>query len=120
MKEPVLMQRLSEKSIARVLYYIRAEAIRDGLDGLDHVDALLTLRGHDPEAYHVPQKAPKRFKRGQLKRMLMELLREGPDTARGLAERVAAQVEGVEASDILASVRVQLSVMGRQGAAGLK
>ena len=43
MKEPVSMHRLSEDSIARVLYYVRAEIIRDGMDGQEHVDALLTL-----------------------------------------------------------------------------
>lgn len=98
MIKPVLMQRLSEKSIARILYYIRAEIIREGLDGQKHVDALLQARGLDPEAHHVPRKHPKQFKRGHLKCRLMDALRERPSGSKELAERVGADWMSVQVS----------------------
>ncbi|MGB1235731.1 MAG: hypothetical protein ACPG5U_08360 [Planktomarina sp.] len=51
MKLTILIQRLSDVTIERSLFYIRAGIVHDNLDGLDHVDALLKLRGVDPEKY---------------------------------------------------------------------
>ena len=60
------------------LYRIRAQIVRDGLEGLEHVDALLRLRGCDPEAVHVPRKTKRTFKRGELRRAMLAALRDGP------------------------------------------
>ena len=56
--------RHSDKSINVSLYYLRAQIIREGLDGLAHVDALLKQRGCDPEALHVPPKRVVAFRHG--------------------------------------------------------
>jgi hypothetical protein len=55
---------MSEGVIIGVLCHIRAEILRDGLDGLEHVEALLRARGVDPETLYVPRKVPKRFSAG--------------------------------------------------------
>lgn len=108
---------MQEKSILNVLLHVRAEIIRDGLDGLEHVDALLRARGFDPASQAVPRKIARTFGRGKQHQILLEALRAGPDTARGLAEKVAARHGGVEGENILASVHVTLTVMKRRGLA---
>lgn len=84
------MSRLSEAFIARVLYHLRADAIREGTPGLEHVNALLTLRGLDPEAGRVPMKRPKTFPRGELRRLVLDALRDGPKTAAEIGANVPA------------------------------
>ena len=54
------------------LYYLRSQIIREGLDGLEHVDALLRLRGLDPEAVHVPAKRVEAFRHGEFKRAVLD------------------------------------------------
>ena len=39
------MNRHSDETITASLYYLRAQIIRDGADGLEHVEALMRLRG---------------------------------------------------------------------------
>ena len=39
------MRPISEQTIISVLRYVRAQIIRDGLEGLEHVEALLQARG---------------------------------------------------------------------------
>ena len=86
--------RVSENTIRNALLYMRAEILRDGLDGLEHVDALLAMRGHDPVS--VPRKVPKTFKRNELRRMILEELRSGPMTGRELADRIAARAGRID------------------------
>jgi hypothetical protein len=77
----------------RVLLYLRAQIIRDRLDGLDHVDALLRLRGCDPDAYRVPPKRRRHFRNGGLRRAVLAILREhGPMTARDAGARLRCAV----------------------------
>jgi len=71
------------------LYRIRAQIVRDGMDGLDHVDALLRLRGCDPEAVHIPRKTNRTFKRGKLRRAILAALRNGPKTGGEIARQVS-------------------------------
>jgi hypothetical protein len=52
---------IREDTILNVLHYLRAEIAREGTEGAAHVDALLRLRGHDPEARPTPAKVPKAF-----------------------------------------------------------
>ena len=54
-----------ESVVVGVLRYVRAEIIRDGLDGLEHVEVLLRARGVDPEALAVPQARPRRFRQNR-------------------------------------------------------
>ena len=56
------------ETITRALVALRAELIREGGPGLEHVEALLQLRGHNLGP--VPSKAnsPARFRRNRLSR----------------------------------------------------
>ena len=84
-----------EDTILNVLHYLRAEIAREGLDGAEHVDALLRLRGHDPAARSIPAKVPKAFRRGELTRVILGALRDGPRTGRELAQAVEAASDGL-------------------------
>lgn len=57
--------------------YLRARTIRDGLNGLEHIDAIMRIRGLDPEAVHVPRKNNRRFRNGTLRVAVMGEMREG-------------------------------------------
>ena len=62
------LRRYKPETITRALVALRAELIRDGGPGLEHVEALLQLRGHNLGP--VPQKVvvtPARFRRNRLR-----------------------------------------------------
>jgi len=67
------------KSIDNALLALRKQVIREGLDGLGHVEALLTLRG-----VHMPAVMPARrsdvARRGHTALWLMQALRQEPQT----------------------------------------
>jgi hypothetical protein len=79
---------IKEDTIISSLHYMRAVTIRENAEGLEHIDALLRLRGVDPESLPVPQKFPKTFKRGQLTQAILRELREGPLRGGELARRL--------------------------------
>lgn len=109
----IRLGRVSEDTIRNALLYIRAEIVRDNLDGLEHVDALLQMRGHEP--CHVPRRTDRRFKRGELARLILEALRDGPMTGRQIAEHVASQRWGLTAADAYKRVYVALDRMQVRG-----
>lgn len=77
--------RRSDDNINDALYHLRAKIIRERLDGLHHVEALMRLQGIDPEALHVPEKKNWPFRRGGLTVAVLGLLRQGPHTAPQIA-----------------------------------
>ncbi|MSU90690.1 hypothetical protein GE300_13875 [Rhodobacteraceae bacterium 2CG4] len=109
------MGRISDTSITTALLHLRAEIIREGQDGLAHVEALLRLRGVDPGDYYVPQKVPKHFARNKLRTALLGELREGPKTGPELARAVAAQSPGLMYKQAYKRVYVALHAMQRAG-----
>lgn len=82
------MNRHSDETINISLYYLRAQIIREGADGLEHVEALMKLRGLDLDALPVPEKRNRRFRKGQLRQAILEELRKGPRTSRQIAEAI--------------------------------
>ena len=76
-----------DKTITSALCQLRAQIIRGKLDGLEHVDALLTARGVDPAAQHVPQKIAQRR---DTSRLALNALRDGPKRAKDVAQHVIA------------------------------
>ncbi|WP_439122004.1 helix-turn-helix domain-containing protein [Marivita sp.] len=78
----------SDEGINVALYHLRAQIVREGLDGLEHVDALLKLRGVDPESLHIPEKRHWRYRRGEFRIAVIEALREGPKTAPQIAREL--------------------------------
>lgn len=81
--------RHSDKSINISLYYLRAQIIREGLDGLAHVDALLKQRGCDPAALRVPPKRVIAFRHGEFRRAVLDALRERPRAVQEIADMFA-------------------------------
>ena len=109
----ICLGRVSEDTIRNALLYIRAERVRDNLDGLEHVDALLQMRGHEP--CHVPRRTDRRFKRGELARLILEALRDGPMTGRQIAEHVVIRRDGLAASEAYRRVYFALHKMQERG-----
>ena len=83
-----------EETLVSALHFMRCQIVRDGAQGLDHVDALLRLRGVDPASLPMPDKRPKHFARGKLRIAILEALRQGPMTGAELARRM--QGNGLE------------------------
>ena len=108
--------RHSDKSINVSLYYLRAQIIREGLEGLAHVDALLQLRGLDPGAMRVPPKRKRVFRNGAFRRAVLDTLREGPKTEREIVEGFAEVLAHASQKDRLARVRRCLRWLGARGA----
>jgi predicted Rossmann fold nucleotide-binding protein DprA/Smf involved in DNA uptake len=82
------MHRHSDETINTSLYYLRAQIIREGADGLEHVEALMKLRGLALDALPVPEKRNRRFRKGQLRQAILDELRKGPRTSRQIAEAI--------------------------------
>lgn len=76
-----------DKTINNALLRLRAQIIRDGLEGLQHVEAMLLLRGIDPASHYVRRKIPlDSCKQRELKIIVLDALRSGPKTAREIAQ----------------------------------
>jgi hypothetical protein len=93
---------------------LRAELIREGGRGLEHVEALLQLRGHNLAP--VPRKAvtPARFRRNRLRVAIYAALRGGPLTGPEIVQRVSGS-HGIAYGTLYRSVYAQLNVMRRAG-----
>lgn len=77
-----------EETLVAALHFMRCQIVREGAEGLEHIDALLRLRGVNPESLPVPQKFPKTFRRGQLTQAILRELRDGPLRGSELARRL--------------------------------
>lgn len=77
-----------DESLVSALHFMRCRIMREGEDGLEHVDALLKQLGTDPDSLPMPQKRVKHFARGELQRHILEVVRDGPLTGRQISERV--------------------------------
>jgi hypothetical protein len=104
------------ETTTRTLLYLRAQIIREGLDGRDHVDALLRLRGCDPDAYRVPPKRRRHFRNGGLRRAVQAILREyGPISAREAGARLHERYQDMERSQAVASAKYGLCALKEAG-----
>ena len=84
-----------DEMINSSLHYLRARTIREGLDGLEHIEAIMRIRGLDLEAMHIPRKNKRRFRNGALRAAVMGVLREGSHTAREIADKLECQRNSV-------------------------
>jgi len=71
------------------LLHIRSECFRDGKAGIEHVDALLRLRGFDPDDHRPTKRKPVYFKRRELTRTVLALLKDRPRTSREISQIIA-------------------------------
>ncbi|MCC5956274.1 MAG: hypothetical protein JJU07_09230 [Natronohydrobacter sp.] len=81
---------LKRQTVIDTLHFVRQEMVREERDGLEHVDHLLRMYGAEPMALNMPRKTPKFFARGELRRLVLEALRDGPRTGRQIADYVQA------------------------------
>ena len=84
--------RYTDETITTSLLYLRAQIVRDGSPGIENVDALLRLRGVDPEGQRVPQKVVRKFRNGDLRRAVLATLRDGPKTSSQIYDRICPMV----------------------------
>lgn len=84
-----------DEMINSSLHYLRARTICEGLDGLEHIEAIMRIRGLDLEAIHVPRKNKRRFRNGALRAAVMGVMREGSYTSREIADRLECQRSSV-------------------------
>lgn len=82
--------RYTDQTITTSLWYLRAQIVRAGQDGVEHVDALLRLRGCDPEAVRVPEAREHLFKPGEVRRYVLEAHRDGVTDRAAITERILA------------------------------
>ena len=106
---------IKEETIVSVLHYLRQVAVRDGLDTLPHVDALLAARGVEPEALEVPRKTPKAFRKGELRRLVLEALRDGPQTGAEIARKVQGRKPPLSRKQVYKRVYICLNTLKRRG-----
>jgi hypothetical protein len=87
---------MNDQSITNALLHLRAKTIRDGLSGLDHVNALLVLRGVDPAAQHVKRKIPQdSCAQREVKAMVLAVLKDGPKRSREVGDYFMARKPGI-------------------------
>jgi hypothetical protein len=84
---------MKPQTITNALRHLRAQCIRDGLPGLDHVEALLRLRGDNLAP--VPPKIRRPLGRAGVARLVLRALRGGPKTRGQLASAFVA-AHGIE------------------------
>jgi hypothetical protein len=83
---------MQNKTITNALIALRKQIIRENLDGLAHVDALLLARGIDPAKVRIgPKRKPDQARQGMMRLMVLEALRDGPKTLHALAAVIAAR-----------------------------
>ena len=104
-----------DKTIDSALVTLRLQMIRAGSD-VAPVDALLVGRGIDPASLHVPRQYPAdSCGHGEIKRMVLGMLRQRPRTAGDIVAAFHASKPDLALS--VARVRVWRAVykMGRSG-----
>lgn len=100
------------ETITRALRNLRAQIVRDGGGGLEHVEALLQIRGD--ALGPVPRKATVYFRRGKLRVAIFTALRGGPCTGPQVVQRVC-EAHGLAYEVMYRSVYAQLGQMKKAG-----
>ena len=106
---------IKDDTIISTLHHLRQVAVRDGLSTLPHIDAILLAHGVDPETLQTPRKTPKAFKRGELHRLVLDVLRSGPQTGRQIAEHINAQRPSLTPAQAYKRVYICLNTLKRHG-----
>lgn len=106
---------LKPKTVIDTLHYVRQEMVREGWDGLEHVDHLLRMYGVEPMALNMPAKTPKDFRKGELRRMVLETLRDGPQTGAQIAKAVNARKSDMDYKRAYKRVYICLWGLKRRG-----
>lgn len=102
-------------TIDNALYHLRALCVRDGHEGLEHVESLLRLRGLDPDAMHVPKKQPRRFRRGELRKAVLDAVGKGPVPSRAVTDAIQALRPDLDEGWLHPRIMVSLSTLKNEG-----
>lgn len=109
-----------DKTIDSTLQNLRRDLIRNGGDGLKHVEALMRLRGI-PMPRVMPKQSPDRAGHGVMKVMILEALRGGPQTFRDLVAYVSGRRPEIgpdaaykRTAQVLANMKAR-GLVGRDG-----
>lgn len=81
------------ETLISALHFLRCRIIRDNEGGLEHVDALLRQLGVEPHTLPLPKKTPKHFRRGEIRRQILHILRAGPLTGSQIAAMIEADLD---------------------------
>ena len=85
-----------DKTVTSALLQLRLMIIREGLDGLPHVDALLIARGVDPQSQHVTKPRPvNMLARRAMFQAITDCLQDGPKRGRDVAAYIAVHEPGI-------------------------
>lgn len=82
-----------DESLASALHFLRCRMVREGDEGLEHVDALLSQLGVDPDSLPMPRKTPRHYARGELQRSVLDALRSGPQRSAEIAAKVQGDLD---------------------------
>lgn len=107
--------RYSDETITTSLIYLRAQIIREGRPGQDHVDALLRLRGVDLDGLRVPPVNKRTFAKGELTKAVLAALRDGPRTAPQLYDAIQPLAPDMPRRALSERVRTCLKRMEGRG-----
>jgi hypothetical protein len=104
-----------DKSIDGALLALRKQIIRGKLDGLEHVEVLLAMRGvHMPAV--LPAKNANVALRGHARALICEALRDGPKTRREIVAYVVTKRPELPYDVVYRRVDRLLWRMGKAGA----
>lgn len=108
---------MQDKSINNALLALRKQIIRGNLDGLAHVEALLTMR-----AVQMPRvfaaKCPTTARKRAMARMMMQALQSGPMTRRQLVDHISVLRPEVPPDRIYWRVDAALAKLHKAGVVG--
>lgn len=80
---------MQDKTIDSALRHLHREALNGRHDGMEHIVALMALRGCKPSVTHPHHSNA--AKPGETKRLVLAALRGGPKTTEEMAERLMTQ-----------------------------
>ncbi|MDF0601270.1 hypothetical protein P1J78_11060 [Psychromarinibacter sp. C21-152] len=105
---------MQDKTINNALLALRRQIDRDNLDGMDHVEALLSLRGV-PIPRLSPARKPDVAGKGVMARMIIEALQAGHSTQSGVTAHVAARRPDLSEWDAYRRTSLCLARLKRSG-----
>ena len=102
-------------TVLSVLRFVRREIIRDGLDGLEHIDALLRQFGCDPDALVTPYKRRNDFRKGEVRRLVLAILSKGDKRSAQVAREIMAVKPELDYDQAIQCAWKCMSRLKRQG-----
>lgn len=105
---------MQDRTIDNALLALRRQIIREDREGLEHVEALLRLRGVRMPVV-LPGKRPDAAQRGHMRRMVLRALQECPRGQAELSACVAARRPEIDADAAYHRVSLCLARLKREG-----